>query len=45
VVQRLQAQMTEICKRLPAQDTQRVACDAVFKPPAPVSTRASGTAA
>jgi thioredoxin-related protein len=32
VVQRLQAQMTEICSRLPAQDAQRAACNAVFKP-------------
>jgi thioredoxin-related protein len=44
VVQRLQAQMTEICSRLPAQDAQRAACEAVFKPPAPTAT-AGGKAA
>ena len=40
-VQRLQTQMTEICSRLPANDPQRAACDAVFKPP----TAARGKAA
>jgi len=32
VVRRLQAQMSEVCGRLPAQDAQRAACEAVFKP-------------
>jgi hypothetical protein len=41
VVQRLQTQMTDICKGLPAQDAQRAACDAVFKPPAPVGGKAA----
>jgi hypothetical protein len=40
VVQRLQAQMTGICTRLPDSDTQRAACDAVFKAPAAVGGRA-----
>ena len=41
VVQRLQTQMTEICKGLPAQDTQRAACEAVFKPPASAGGKAT----
>jgi thioredoxin-related protein len=40
VVQRLQAQMTGICTRLPDSDTQRAACDAVFKAPAAVGGKA-----
>ena len=41
VVQRLQAQMTQICKALPAQDAQRAACDAVFNPPATAGGKAA----
>ena len=44
VVRRLQTQMTEICARLPAgsaQDTQRAACDAVFKPPVTPKVKAA----
>jgi thioredoxin-like negative regulator of GroEL len=36
VVRRLQTQLGEICDRLPAQDAQRAACEAVFKPPVAV---------
>lgn len=32
VVQRLHAQIAEVCGRLPARDAQREACEAVFKP-------------
>ena len=41
VVQRLQTQMTEICARLPGQDIQRAACDAVFKPPVSATAKAA----
>jgi thioredoxin-like negative regulator of GroEL len=41
VVQRLRTQMTDICARLPDGDTQRAACDAVFKPPAAVAGKAA----
>jgi thioredoxin-related protein len=40
-VQRLQSQMTGICARLPDSDTQRAACDAVFKAPAAVGGKAA----
>jgi thioredoxin-like negative regulator of GroEL len=40
VVQRLRVQMTDICARLPDGDTQRAACDAVFKPPAAAAGKA-----
>ena len=40
VVQRLQTQMAEICGRLPSQDNQRTACDAVFKPPVSATAKA-----
>lgn len=41
VLKRLQAQMNGICARLPDGDTQRAACDAVFKPPAAVAGKAA----
>ena len=44
VVQRLQTQMTDICKGLPAQDKQRAACEAVFKLPTAVSSKAAKAA-
>ncbi len=40
-VQRLRAQMTDICAGLPEGDTQRAACHAVFKPPAAVGGKAA----
>jgi hypothetical protein len=41
VFQRLQTQMTEICKGLPVQDAQRAACESVFKPLAPTGGKAA----
>jgi hypothetical protein len=40
VMQRLRKQMTDICARLPDGDTQRAACEAVFKPPAAAAGKA-----